>query len=64
MGQLNLSKYEKLSIEQLRTIATEVGINFLMGNENVIDKEDILLALDEADPKELEESYDRVQKSF
>ncbi|MDT7540608.1 MAG: hypothetical protein QOE33_512 [Acidobacteriota bacterium] len=64
MVQVDLGKFEKLSIEQLRTIATEVGINFLMGNENITDKEDILLALDEADLKELEESYNRVQISL
>ncbi len=54
------AKFEKLTLEELRIIATEVGINFLAGNGNIKDKWEFITTFDEADPKELEESYNRV----
>jgi hypothetical protein len=60
MAQIDLTKFEKLTLEELRTIATEVGINFLSGNENITDKEKFLDVLDEAYPEELEASYQRI----
>lgn len=60
MNQLDVTKYEKLSLEELRVIVTEVGINFLSGNENITDKEEFLNVLDEAYPEELEESYNKI----
>jgi dTDP-4-dehydrorhamnose 3,5-epimerase-like enzyme len=63
MGQLDLSKFENLTLEELRKIATEVGIQFANGNENIKDKEEFLYALDEAYPEELECSYDKMIKN-
>jgi len=63
MVQIDLSKFEELTLEELRTVATEVGINFLIGNENVTDKQEFLMTLDEAYPEELEESYNKVLKA-
>jgi len=63
MKQLDLTRFENLTIEELRTIATEVGINFTVGNENIADKEEFLMVLDETSLAELEESYQRVLKN-
>ncbi len=55
-------KLEKLSLEELRKLADRVGIKFTIGNENIKDPEEIILVLDEADRKELEEEYEKIIK--
>lgn len=47
------SQLEKLSLEELCAITTSVGIKFTIGNENIKNKEEFLLVLDEAEKEEL-----------
>lgn len=63
MEEIDLSKFENLSLAELRQMATEVGIKFMIGNDNITDKEKFLNVLDEAVPEELEESYIRIIKN-
>jgi hypothetical protein len=51
---------QKLSLEELRTIATAAGIKFTIGNENVKDKLELIYTFDEADFKELDEVYNSI----
>lgn len=62
-------KLDKLSLEELRNLATQVGIEFEGGNENIADtknltaKEQFLLVLDEADKEELFREYKNIIES-
>ncbi len=60
MTLFDLKKIENLTLGELKEIATEVGINFTIGNENIKDKQEFLQVLDEAEPYELEQSYRKV----
>jgi hypothetical protein len=59
-------KLEKLSPDQLRLLATNVGIKFAGGNESVADrdglsaKEQFILVLDEAGKEELLKEYKKI----
>lgn len=51
-------KLDKLSLEQLKSLAAAVGISF--GDRQPESKDAYILVLDEADPKLLEEKYNSV----
>lgn len=57
---MNFKDLESLSLEQLREIATAVGVNFSVGNSNIHDKQDFLLVLDEADEHDLVKAYNDI----
>ena len=63
MNPIDLTKFETLTLEELRTIATEVGIQFSIGNELITDKEQFLFALDESSPEALEMSFNKIIKN-
>ncbi len=62
-------KLEALSLDELRLLATRVGIHFSGGNESVRDsrtmtaKAEFLNVLDESDPAELNQEYERMIRS-
>lgn len=62
-------RLEKLSLDQLRLLATRTGIEFEGGNETVKDREQIsakeqfLMVLDEADREKLQAEYDKITKA-
>lgn len=53
-------KLELLSLEELRELTTRVGIQFTIGNENIQDKQEFILVLDEADKDELIKIYEDI----
>lgn len=53
-------KLNILSLDELRALATKTGIVFTEGGENIQDKEEIILTLDEADKDELEKEYEKI----
>ena len=56
------AKLEDLSLEELRDLTTKVGIKFTIGNQNITDKEEFILVLDEAGRKELIRKYEKIIK--
>ena len=54
------NKLMKLSLKQLRDLATKVGIKFSVGNEKIRNKEEFVLVLDEADKNELLKEYKKL----
>lgn len=57
-----MDKLEILSLEELRDLTTKVGINFTIGNENIENKQEFILVLDEAEKDELIEEYNKIIK--
>lgn len=53
-------KLELLSLEELRELTTRVGIQFTIGNENIQNKQEFILVLDEADKDELIKIYEDI----
>jgi hypothetical protein len=59
-------KLELLSVEDLKLIAVRTGVKFTGGIDSISDrpgasvKEQLILVLDESDPKELEQEYQRI----
>jgi hypothetical protein len=53
-------RLEALSLHELREIAGQVGIEFDGGNDAIIDKEEFILVLDEADKKDLQRAYQQI----
>lgn len=62
------AKLETLSLDQLRNLATRVGMKFSGGNENVSDRkqmtarEQFIMVLDEVDREKLQAEYDKIIK--
>ena len=55
-------KLEALTLKELRELTDKVGIEFAGGNEQITNKEEFILVLDEADKKELFREYDKIIK--
>lgn len=53
-------KLDRLSLEELRELSGKVGIRFTIGNDNILDKDEFILVLDEADKNELMAEYKRI----
>lgn len=46
-------RLEGLTLAELREVAARVGLKFAIGNDRITDREEFLLALDEAEKDEL-----------
>jgi len=57
---LMTERLKRLTLEELRQLTTDVGIEFSDGNETITDKEDFILVLDEADKNALQEAYQKI----
>lgn len=55
-------KLNQLSLKELRELTTKLGINFSIGNENINNKQDFILVLDEAVKKNLLKEYNKIIK--
>ncbi len=53
-------KLDMLSLDELRKLTTQVGIEFSDGNANIIDKQEFISVLDEADQNELKAVYEAI----
>ena len=53
-------KLKGLSLEELREIASATGIKFSIGNEKIMDREEFILVLDEADKNDLMDAYKKI----
>jgi len=53
-------KLERLSLEDLRELVTRCGIVFTEGNNQINDRDEFILVLDEADRGRLEGEYERL----
>lgn len=56
-------KLEELSLAELRQLVTAVGIEFVGGNDQIVNKQEIVDVLDEADRAELEEMFQQIIRS-
>lgn len=57
-----MDELDKLSLEELRDLTTKMGICFVIGNENIKNKQEFILVLDEAKKDELLREYDEIIK--
>ena len=57
------AKLDKLSLSELRELATEVGVVFAIGNAQIDNKEEFIRVLDEADKDELTAAYEKLVSS-
>jgi hypothetical protein len=53
-------RLEGLSIDELREIVTNTGITFSIGNENITDRDELTLVLDESDKEDVERELKRL----